>query len=106
MLSALQHRPREPGPKLLCEGQLNPKHACGLEVTRHLQIAGVQRLESDFGGEPGCLCLGVGVVTRKVYDEVPPRVEYSLTKYGRSLRAVMSELCKWGEQHRESAIPR
>jgi len=39
-----------------------------------------------------------GVVARKVYHEVPPKVEYSLTAYGLTLRPVMRELCKWGEK--------
>ena len=40
-----------------------------------------------------------GVVARKIYHEVPPKVEYSLTKYGQTLRPVMAELCEWGERH-------
>jgi DNA-binding HxlR family transcriptional regulator len=40
-----------------------------------------------------------GVVARKVHQVVPPKVEYSLTPYGRTLRPVMRELCKWGEKH-------
>ncbi|MDR3401661.1 MAG: helix-turn-helix domain-containing protein [Chthoniobacter sp.] len=39
-----------------------------------------------------------GVVARKVHQVVPPKVEYSLTPYGRTLRPVMRELCKWGEK--------
>jgi DNA-binding HxlR family transcriptional regulator len=41
-----------------------------------------------------------GVVARKIYHEIPPKVEYSLTKYGETLRPVMAELCEWGERHR------
>jgi DNA-binding HxlR family transcriptional regulator len=44
-----------------------------------------------------------GVVARKIYHEVPPKVEYSLTKYGFTLRPVMAELCEWGERHRSIA---
>jgi DNA-binding HxlR family transcriptional regulator len=40
-----------------------------------------------------------GIVARKVYHQVRPRVEYSLTAYGKTLRAVMNELCKWGTAH-------
>ena len=40
-----------------------------------------------------------GVVTRKVFAEVPPRVEYSLTRLGRSLKPVVGALCKWGTRH-------
>ncbi len=38
-----------------------------------------------------------GIISRQVYPEVPPKVEYTLTKFGRTLRPVMRELCKWGE---------
>ena len=37
-----------------------------------------------------------GVVSRKVYAEVPPKVEYSLTERGRSLRPVVESMCRWG----------
>lgn len=42
-----------------------------------------------------------GLVIRKVYAEVPPRVEYSLTETGLSLEPVLSALAKWGEGYRE-----
>ncbi|MGH9267353.1 MAG: winged helix-turn-helix transcriptional regulator [Acidimicrobiales bacterium] len=37
-----------------------------------------------------------GIVARRVYAEVPPRVEYSLTPAGRSLQPVMVALSRWG----------
>jgi DNA-binding HxlR family transcriptional regulator len=40
-----------------------------------------------------------GVVRREVYPEVPPRVEYSLTPFGETLRPVMDLLNKWGVRH-------
>jgi DNA-binding HxlR family transcriptional regulator len=40
-----------------------------------------------------------GLVTRKVYAEVPPRVEYSLTDLGMSLRPVILWLSEWGKQN-------
>jgi DNA-binding HxlR family transcriptional regulator len=40
-----------------------------------------------------------GVVARKVFAEVPPRVEYSMTRLGRSLKPVVGALCKWGTRH-------
>lgn len=40
-----------------------------------------------------------GLVSRKVYPVVPPRVEYSITSHGKSLHRVLDELGKWGEMH-------
>ena len=41
----------------------------------------------------------IGVVNRKVYAEVPPRVEYSLTALGRSLEEPIMALGRWAEGH-------
>jgi len=40
-----------------------------------------------------------GLVHREVYREVPPKVEYSLTAYGRGLDDILRPLCDWGKQH-------
>lgn len=40
-----------------------------------------------------------GLLTRKVYAEVPPRVEYTLTELGYSLKPVMDALWEWGENY-------
>lgn len=40
-----------------------------------------------------------GVIHREVFQEVPPRVEYSLTEHGRTLDSALEALCEWGEQH-------
>jgi DNA-binding HxlR family transcriptional regulator len=40
-----------------------------------------------------------GIVRREVYPVVPPRVEYSLTPYGRTLRPITELMCAWGKQH-------
>ncbi|NER23500.1 MAG: helix-turn-helix transcriptional regulator [Symploca sp. SIO1B1] len=39
------------------------------------------------------------IVARKVYAEVPPRVEYSLTDYGRTLEPIMISMRDWGAEH-------
>lgn len=42
---------------------------------------------------------GDGIVHREVYPEVPPKVEYSLTEYGKTLRPVTEAMCGWGKKH-------
>jgi DNA-binding HxlR family transcriptional regulator len=45
-----------------------------------------------------------GLVNRKVYAEVPPKVEYSLTVLGESLKPIHDALWKWGEEYKEKMI--
>jgi DNA-binding HxlR family transcriptional regulator len=40
------------------------------------------------------------VVSRKVYAQVPPRVEYSITRHGESLRPILQLMSGWGKKHR------
>ena len=54
------------------------------EITEKMLSLQLKKLEKD------------GLVLRKAFAEVPPRVEYSLTKEGRSLRPALEALAAWG----------
>ena len=42
-----------------------------------------------------------GLIHRKEYPQIPPKVEYSLTESGKSLIPILSQMCDWGELHRK-----
>ena len=41
-----------------------------------------------------------GIITRTVYPEVPPRVEYALSELGRSLKPILDTMKAWGENYK------
>lgn len=43
-----------------------------------------------------------GLISRKVYPVVPPKTEYSLTDFGKTLTPILDELCNWGREYLES----
>jgi DNA-binding HxlR family transcriptional regulator len=45
-----------------------------------------------------------GLVSREIFPEVPPRVEYSLTPLGRSLVAVLESVTDWAETHTQQVL--
>lgn len=55
-------------------------------ITQQMLTAQLRELEAD------------GIVSRKVYAQVPPKVEYSLTPLGRELEALTDRLAAWGRQ--------
>lgn len=61
-------------------------------ITEKILIQQLRELESD------------GVVYRKDFHEMPPKVEYSLTKHGQELKPVFDELWKWGNQYVRNSI--
>ena len=42
-----------------------------------------------------------GLINRKEYSQVPPKVEYSLTEKGRTLIPILNAMCAWGYVHRQ-----
>lgn len=59
-------------------------------ITQKMLTQQLRELEAD------------GIVHRKIYAEVPPRVEYRLTAYGKTLMPIMDEMAKWGTGHQKS----
>ena len=46
-------------------------------------------------------CSVSGLLTRKIYPEVPPRVEYTLTETGLSLKPVLDAMFSWGAEYKK-----
>ena len=42
-----------------------------------------------------------GIVTRTVYPEVPPRVEYAMSELGQSMRPIIDAMAEWGRRYKE-----
>lgn len=59
------------------------------DVSQKVLTANLRGMEAD------------GLVSQKVYPEVPPRVEYSLTELGKSLKPVMDAMWRWGDQYQK-----
>ncbi len=57
------------------------------DISRKVLTEQLKELEED------------GLVTRKQYKEIPPRVEYELTVLGKSLSPVLNEMEKWGKKY-------
>jgi DNA-binding HxlR family transcriptional regulator len=45
-----------------------------------------------------------GIINRQVYPVVPPKVEYTLTEYGRTLMPIMDAMAMWGQRHKISNV--
>ena len=59
------------------------------QVSQKVLTANLREMETD------------ALIERKVYAEVPPRVEYSLTALGQSLKLILDSLWAWGENYKE-----
>lgn len=59
-------------------------------ITQKVLTSHLRSMESD------------GLLTRKVYPEVPPRVEYTLTATGRSLKPILDSMVSWGTDYKNS----
>ncbi|WP_029295689.1 winged helix-turn-helix transcriptional regulator [Chryseobacterium hispalense] len=59
-------------------------------ITQSMLTSQLRELEDD------------GIISRKIYAEIPPRVEYTLTEFGLTLSPIMLAMAKWGEEYRMS----
>ena len=57
-------------------------------ITQSMLTAQLRELEED------------GIISRKIYAEIPPRVEYTLTELGLSLSPIILSMSEWGKQYR------
>jgi len=58
------------------------------DITHKMLSAQLKEMEAD------------GIVNRKEYQQIPPKVEYSLSDKGQSLMPILEEMCKWGSMYR------
>jgi DNA-binding HxlR family transcriptional regulator len=56
-------------------------------ITQSMLTAQLRELEDD------------GIIKRKIYAEIPPRVEYTLTEFGLSLSPIILSMAEWGKQY-------
>jgi DNA-binding HxlR family transcriptional regulator len=80
-------------PSLLFHLEGHTRRFCELQrlipgLTKKMLTQHLRELERD------------GIILRKVYAEVPPRVEYSLTRHGESLKPILKLMSAWGNRHR------
>ncbi len=64
-----------------------------LKITQKMLTEQLRELERD------------GLVARKVYPQVPPKVEYSITDHGKTLLPVLETMHKWGQNHMAQVEP-
>ena len=64
------------------------------DVSQRMLTLQLRELEAD------------GVIHREIYKQIPPKVEYSLTEFGRSLEPVLRVMSRWGKEYMSAAAQR
>ena len=82
-------------PIILCNLRHNPSRPGELRrqipgISQKMLTQQLRELEID------------NIIVRKVYNQVPPKVEYSLTTYGQSLKPILKQLYIWGDIHKKN----
>ena len=75
-------------------GQGDAQYVTEGEVVKTFK-AMVEKMFSGAATAKGALIIANGIVERKSYDEIPPRVEYSLTEKGASVVPILQSICQW-----------
>jgi DNA-binding HxlR family transcriptional regulator len=57
-------------------------------ITQSMLTSQLRELEDD------------GIINRKIYAEIPPRVEYTLTEFGLTLSPILQSMAEWGKEYR------
>ena len=65
-------------------------HRRTADISQKMLTSTLRKLEQD------------GLLSRKVYPEVPPRVEYTLTELGYSLKPILDAMWAWGETYKQN----
>lgn len=80
-------------------GKWNSRVLCVLDAMDHLRYS---ELRKEMGNITDAVLnstlkqlTAAGMVSRKSYDEIPPRVEYSLTEKGKSVIPILQSICRW-----------
>ena len=80
-------------------GKWKSRVICALSDDRPLRYSELRREMGNITDAVLALTLkelmASGIVGRKSYDEIPPRVEYALTEKGRSVRPILQSICRW-----------
>jgi len=63
-------------------------------ITQRMLTLQLRELEED------------GIVHREIYQQIPPKVEYSLTDFGKTLEPILLAMLKWGDQYTSQVIER
>ena len=61
-------------------------------ITQRMLTLQLRELEED------------GIIHREIYQQIPPKVEYSLTEFGKTLEPILLTLLKWGEQYTDQIV--
>ena len=78
---------------------LGPKRFSDLKrllpsITQRMLTLQLRELEDD------------GIVHREIYQQIPPKVEYSLTEFGRTLEPILLTMLSWGKQYTNRIVER